>query len=369
MDYPFGLSLAGVRVELPLDGLRPCVFVQVKPGHAELALSIEPALQVGVVYTLNGRTTRTLRDLTALTMARTGDLSGVLVDAAQYAGNTRDPAGRPLDPAWIREQFRCGLAWALTDSGYLDNGDVHGLAAILHGADRLGRGVIATLPIHKSWLSRRADEVAEAVRRVGVPVALLVEDRDDPFGVISAVEGLIHLLEVDVPILLLRSDISAVGAVAFGATAGAVGATTGLRHIYPRTDTHKPRPRQPLPAAVVRRVLAYKQLHRIAEASHVLPDRTIWECNCTVCYGRWQDWIIDETDAFAHSAAVLADLASEVLAQQDSAIRRASWLAHCRHALSVGEEVHAKLEWGWRPPAFLKAWLRAGVRASQPALL
>lgn len=34
MDYPFGLSLAAsVRVELPLDGLRPCVFVQVKPEH------------------------------------------------------------------------------------------------------------------------------------------------------------------------------------------------------------------------------------------------------------------------------------------------------------------------------------------------
>ena len=45
----------------------------------------------------------------------------------------------------------------------------------------VGSSVIAALPIASWWLSHAADNLRTEINAHGIPVALMVEDTDDPF--------------------------------------------------------------------------------------------------------------------------------------------------------------------------------------------
>ncbi len=198
-----------------------------------------------------------------------------------------------------------------------------------------------------------------------VPVAVALEHSADPLGVQQVLRGLLLLLATGVPVVLLRSDVSAIGALCHGAHAAAVGTTTSLRHIYPM-----PKPdaggggRRAGVAVFVPHCLSYLGVDKVAGAVQRTPDMShLWVCECTACAGRTMDHfatIRDEatrTDvAFRHSVELLHQLRDELLAPHlDEADRELAWHERCKAAAWHHTEIGAQL-FDWRPPNFLTAW-------------
>src|SRR5690606_6966827 len=106
----------------------------------------------------------------------------ILLDAALYTGSARRKRAREgIDQSWLNHQHR-ELTWALTDSGYVADGDVEGLRTILtqsatahDRAQARSKGVLAALPLAVSWLTNRADALVAALNRIGTPVAIMLE--------------------------------------------------------------------------------------------------------------------------------------------------------------------------------------------------
>ncbi len=283
----------------------------------------------------------------------------ILLDANRYAGSRRLPATAPFNPQWLRRQRELGVP-VLTDSGYVAEGDAIGLTQILHRTAELG-AAIALLPLHLSWLTapnlRRA--LCRRVRYYAVPVAIVVEHPADPFGALSAVDGLLELLNCGPPVLLLRSDVSALGALCCGAIAAAVGTEASLRHLYPQRP-FRPRPGPSLsrPAVVVPQCLSYKRLNVVAEAKRRHPDSGMWHCDCGLCAGRDLDWMLARPEpehprlAFQHSLNLLIDLRTDLvgpIGRRD----QLSWRARCAAAASRRREV------GWARLPMLDRWQEA----------
>lgn len=282
----------------------------------------------------------------------------LLLDAARYAGQHRLPASAPFNPRWLRRQRELGLP-VLTDSGYVDSGDEAGLVSILHRA-AVVPGAIAVLPLHPAWLRDRLHRTAltNHVRDTGVPIALVVEARGDPFGLPGCVPGLLEVLGCGVPALLLRCDVSALGALCHGATAAAVGTVAALRHLAPRDAAGGPAPPGPRPPSTVfRPTLSYRRISAVSRARRRHPQARLWACDCPVCDGRDVDWMAGlpererEVPAFEHAAAVLYELRDELLGGGVPLARAAaSWAARCASA------VYRERELGWAVTPMLRRW-------------
>jgi hypothetical protein len=299
----------------------------------------------------------------------------LLLDASRYAGSVRSVASGPFSLDWIALQRRLRLP-VLTDSGYVAEDDLLGLVSILDRA-RLLRDVIAVLPLQSSWLSQRGRRqfLLDRISHAGVPVAVALEHAKDPLGVQAVLAGLLELLALPVPVLLLRCDTAALGALCHGAMSAAVGTTSSLRHLYPMPRTPG-RPRPPEVAAVVKQCLAYVGVDRIATATQADPDDRMWTCDCTTCKQRTLDWLATvaprparERAAFAHSVEVLLDLRDDLCRRSSPAQRQASWRAHLVNAESRYAEVEHESRALTRP-VFLGAWLAVtagnGLRSRAP---
>lgn len=313
-----------------------------------------------VITAANGRRERAYE--IARRLRENGYRRPMLLDAARYATKARparatsggaedDPAD--FDPRWLELQRDLGLS-VLTDSGYVHQGDGEGLARILAGAARLG-DAIALLPLHPSWL---VEPVARRrlLRRINgfrVPVAILLEHVANPFDVPGAVDGLLEVLAGEVPVLLLRSDVSAFGALACGAVAAAVGTSAALRHLHPGRWVCS------APSVFVPSVLSYKRLDQIRPAKERNPDAVLWRCECPTCRGSDLDWILarpkDQWAALAatHSVHELLRLHARWKIGRNPDIDRVSWREQCWHANWQRE--HA----GWKPSPALAYWHRA----------
>ncbi|MGI5213756.1 hypothetical protein [Plantactinospora sp. CA-290183] len=284
----------------------------------------------------------------------------VLLDAARYAGAGRLPASAGFDRRWIECQRDLGLP-VLTDSGYLAPDDMTGLVGILEGAARLGDAT-AVLPVHPGWLADRyaRNALLRYVNAVGVPVAVIVERPPDPVDGTAALVGLLHLLRCDVPVLLLRAGLSALGALCSGAAAAAIGTDSALRQLdlpagppghHPPTHGHGP-------SALVRQCLSHQPLTEIEATRRRHPDNGMWQCRCATCDGRDLGWLARLPEeqraplAARHSVDVLLDLRAE-LTGPSVQLNQWSWQARCAAAASRRREV------GWDRLPTLDYWQRA----------
>jgi hypothetical protein len=302
----------------------------------------------------------------AADLRREGFSAPLLHDAERYKGNKgRRMAGSPFTQGLLDQQRSiCGVA--LTDSGYVDIADHVGLAAILGRAAHCRPPVIATLPLHLSWLTEPVgvDRLINEMQEHRVPVALVLEDEADPLGRRGTVEGLLRVLGSGVPVLLLRSDAAAVGALAHGAWAAALGLRSGQRHLYPRRAASRYVP-PGAPSVLIEQFLAFRRADALTTAVKLDPDDPMWTCGCGTCRGRRLDWLADVPGdeghhrAAGHSVEVALRLRDHVLChgRQRAA---ASWWALCDQALCRFDELGADLQ--WKTPPALRAWVRAGRR-------
>jgi hypothetical protein len=283
----------------------------------------------------------------------------VLLDAARYAGPARMPASAPFDDGWIQRQRDLGLP-VLTDSGYLAAGDTAGCLGILERAARLGDAV-ALLPMHAWWLADPSARrnLVRYVEVVGVPVAVIIERPVPPVDPVETIRGLLQLLGCAVPVLVLRADLSALGALGSGAVAAAVGTEPALRGLEPcRPGQPWPAPQPAQPAVLIRQCLSYQSLPSVEAALRRHPDNGMWGCGCSTCAGRDLTWLVNQPDgvrgrlAFRHSVDVLLALRAEVSGPSVQ-LNQWSWRARCATAASRLREV------GWERLPMLTHWQEA----------
>ncbi len=294
----------------------------------------------------------------------------LLCDAERYRGKNRAPADAEFDAQWISKQRELGIP-VLTDSGYLGVGDVRGLESILHRSAQLGEDVIACLPVHSSWLTNSAslEHLQEAVRNADVAVALVLEHQKDPLGVQNALRGLLRFLGTATkPVLLLRSDVSALGALCFGASAAAVGTTSARRHLYPCTSGGPAR--APQVSVLVKHCLSYVGANKLAAAVQATPDQADqWACTCRTCSGRMMDHFATirgrkdaDRAAFGHSLEKLLDVHDELFSRRRTQRQRQnSWIQQCSAAGFYHQDVESLLPRRWNPPPFLNTWQSVGT--------
>lgn len=281
----------------------------------------------------------------------------VLVDRRRYAGNSRVRGTAPLSSRWLADQRDLDVAAVLTDSGYIGAGDEQALTSVLGQAAAAGGEVTAVLPLHMRWLRQDLKKLIFEIVHHEVPVALVLEHPKDPLGTRVAVSGLVELLRTEASVALLGGDVSALGAIAFGARWAAVGMRTNLRHLYPRT--HPDRGWHPSGArsALVDAALSIVTVDRILAAWAAAPDAAVWRCPCGTCHERTLDWLqtASEVETNAHTFELLLDRRDELVRTEPGRPREEYWRERCRHALHLYDELGLE-ELGWDPPAFLRAW-------------
>jgi hypothetical protein len=303
---------------------------------------------------------------------RQGFMHPLLTDRRRYAGNSRVRGTAPFAQSWLAGQRQAGITPVLTDSGYIGDGDVTALRAVLRQAAEAGPGVTAVLPLHPHWLRRDAGRLSAEITAHGVPVALVLEHRGDPLGAPEAVTGLIELMNQTQPVALLATGIAALAALAFGAAFAAVGVRGSLRHLHPATSEDEPgarkaRWRPAAPEIVAAPVLTFAALPAVVHAclaAEKSSGKRAWECHCASCQGRTPEWLASASalDASSHNFDVLSGHARRLLRCDRGPARRRAWQAQCREALRTYDEL-GLAALGFEPPRLLSACARAGAGA------
>ena len=328
--------------------LQDHLLVQASADAANIASSLANRSGSGIV--LSGP-----QSLTAgLRLTKTAPGVPLLCDRRRYAGKSRASGRAPFDPRWLDGQRELNVPHVLSDSGYIGRGDVRALAAVLDQAVAAGHDVTAVLPMHTNWLRGDLATLISEVSVRRVPIALVLEHQKDPLSVLETVRGLVALIRQVPAVGLLCSDVSALGALAFGASWAAVGVRTSLRHLYP-ADGGFGSP-DGMPSALVDPALALIKVGKIAAAWAATPDDPVWACYCSVCHGRTLDWLLSATaeQANQHTFELLLDR-RDGLMSLPGPLREQSWRAKCASA-AFQYEALALVGVAWDVPRFLLNW-------------
>ncbi|WP_135849169.1 hypothetical protein [Serinibacter arcticus] len=371
--WPDGpLPRAGLLPEAGLDGFESGLFVQAHARETLDAAKLVEQYRLGVVFTLdrNSCTTMLQQARSAIEpVRRRHRSSSIMIDANHYSGKNRKRVADGISRQWAVHQLETlGLPWALTDSGFVESlGDVD---ALLNMTRSLPERTIIALPMPSSLLRDEATAITDLVNDFERPVALLLEHPSDPFDDEGVAESLVQVIRNSNPaVSLLRSDTSAIGALCHGAAAGAVGAHSGLRHIYPRSTGGAGEKL----SLVVPRLLGYYSQHRFEQAYFRDPLAPLWRCSCWFCNDRDLTWIGNEPGdqgfraSFQHSTAALAEIGHLVSGSTTTSSQAKTWSALCELARTRHLDLANPSGSPWKPKAALQYWarlapVRAGVR-------
>lgn len=340
-----------------LTRLRDHLLTQADAANAESLRAVVD--RTGGGFVLVGSTSTT----TAYRLREAGYAGPILIDRRRYAGRARDRGVAQFDPKWVKLQHLAGCSLPLTDSGYIGDGDLEALRSVLSQTARLSDPAIAVLPLHRSWLRRGLSRLIDAVDEFNMPVAIAMEHENDPLSARASVIGLTRLIrETEPAVLVLSCDVSALGALAFGAAMAAVGTRPGLRHLYPAKGGG---PAPTMESALLRPCLAFYRVGKIALAVAAEADEPAWVCWCQQCNGRTVDWLIraNSLEVRSHSLELLLDLRDEMIAGAIPADRQQSWRAACQSA----EFFHAAIESSglfWETPPAIRHWQEISVDRS-----
>jgi len=351
-----------------LPGLNSDLLVQAECHRTVAATALVHTHGVGIVYAVDPQRRGHARPDAAGAIHYTrkyAPQADILVDASLYTGKNRKFASAAPSRDWISFQHHHGLPWALTDSGYCADGDLGGLTSTLQRGAALGARVVVALPIAGSWLTDEAGTVKDLIDKHSTPVALMVEDEKDPFDQPGAVEGLVEILRAETPVLLLRSDAAALGALAYGAAGAAVGTTSTYRHIYPLRNGGGGA--QNL-SFFIPALLGYFLNSRFENSYRLDPSLPAWRCDCAYCAGRDLTWIASDPQpadaAFQHSVAALGDIGAALSAAVPAGRSGPSaWTELCLQAQLEHFTVSEATDGLWLPKESLAQWVRVSPSA------
>ncbi len=292
----------------------------------------------------------------------------LLVDPALYADVTKrhdsEVASLDLDtePDWLDLQLQLGVDMALSPTPFIANNDRDALHQAIRGGTEFceraadaGLPGLIVLPVATNFLTRDIVNFVEAIAPQRRPVALVLADRTDPYRFRAAIPNLLALIRGTKDVVLLRSDHSAIGFRAFGASLAAIGLTSATRHLVPPGSEGGGSRGDRSPSLFVDSIAAYV---RGSKLERLEDDGGALDCTCSVCEGgslkRFGDPRLKD-EARRHSVEAWSSLAARVLDAPES--RRAeAWRHYCRRAQWTREHLAERtgVDIGQRNP--LQGW-------------
>ena len=299
------------------------------------------------------------------------EIRGVLIDPARYAPQAKNEPEPLFDyDGWLMRQRAAGVPLILTDTPRIRNNGISELQQALARWDTIDEPTLVVLPLEPWWLRKGLPRLIEEVRLAGRPVALVLLHRYNGLDISRAVAGLLEFISAvrPLPVVLLRSDISAIGAVAHQAFAGFVGWSANSRHgPLPMRRPESDDERDDSPSVLVPALNDYLKTSKLPVFARIRRLDVV-RCDDRVCRGDSLLRIADlgETDrqdgrllACWHNLASTEQLARRVFAAADP---RDAWWEAC-HA---GERSIASLaESGVSLPQH--RWLRQWLELGSPA--
>jgi hypothetical protein len=343
----------------------------ISPGiYPYVGSSIDAAQLTVIVSTYGGAVVPGKRGATLAAKVR-----GVLVDPAQYDARPEAVSDTLFDcDEWLVRQQAADVPLLLTDAPRIRNRDRSALRKALARWETLNQATVVALPIENWWLRDGLSILTEEVRAAGRPVAIVLLHCYNGLDAVGAIAGLLTLVGAvrPLPVVLLRCDISAVGAVAYGASAGYVGWSATTRHgplpMGRREDASADDERDESPAVFV------PALHDYYKASKLPAFRGLLEvlrCDDPVCRGQTLLRVarLSEVDlpgarllAYHHNLASTELIARRVLSAD---VPQDAWWEACKD----GADVTASLaENGISLPTsrWLRQWLAQGSPSHEP---
>lgn len=236
------------------------------------------------------------------------------------------------DP-WLIEQQSAQVTEYLSPGSYVHANDRPGLrAAIAKEAIWLataGSGRLS-LTLDWRWLTTGLPALLSELGALKAPVCLAFAHQNDPLGSKRAVSGLVTLLSTIPDVMINRSDIAALGAIANGSTVGAVGTGTSVRHTVP--PGQKPGGAGiGMPSAFVTSILGFKHPNMLLR----LPRNVKPACQLSCCGGATLDRFAltgSRAQLRHHNLVSLAEFAGQLFSIPASA--RPGWFkAICQNAV------------------------------------
>jgi hypothetical protein len=358
-------------------------------GHREPSPLI-PRLPRGIYPYLGGRTS--VGDLRAAVdmygCAAVPGLSGVklaravestLVDPAQYASGPASPGEECLFDfdVWLERQTQARVPVVLTDSPQIRRRDRTGLKVALDRWRSSPQPTLVVLPIEPWWLNPGLPCLIDEVLSAQRPVALVLVDLFNGLDAAGSVAGLVAFMSAlkELPVVLMRSDVSAVGAVAYGGFAGFIGASATNRHgPMPRRNRRKDgedhHDRDPSPNVFVPALHDYLKASKLPSLSRD-ENAEILACYDEFCRGSSLLRLtrLSEVDiAAAHTQAYMHNMASHERVARfvlGSAEPKDAWWDLCR---SGADTTASLIERGVSRPLapWLRQWLELGSPSHEP---
>ncbi len=277
---------------------------------------------------------------------------------------------------WLERQRQAQVPIILTDSLRIRKHDRKALRLALERWRSIS-ATLVVLPIEPWWLKEGLPCLIDEVKVVQRPVALVVLHHYNGLDEAGTVAGLVAFMSaVDgLPVVLLRCDVSAVGAVAYGGFAGFVGLSAANRHgpmprRKPKKDDEDDDPDQS-PSVFVPALHDYVKASKLPSISRD-EDSGILACHDRVCGGASLlrlsrlsevDLATARVQAYRHNMASHERVAQFVFS---SAEPRDAWWDLCKS----GADMTASLvERGVSLSAsrWLRQWLGLGSPSHEPA--
>ncbi len=295
---------------------------------------------------------------------------GVLVDPAAY-GSATDRDGQPLFDydEWLSRQQVAGVPLILTDTPRIPNDDRSALRKALARWALIDDPTLVVLPVEPWWLRRGLSCLIEEVRAAGRPVAVVLLHPYNGLDLAGAVAGLLTLIRelAPLPVVLLRSDVSVIGAVAHQAFAGFVGWSANTRHgPLPMRRPESGQERDASPSVFVPALHDYVKASSLPALARARRSDVLG-CDDPVCCGESLLQITRQCEddlqaclllACRHNVASTERIARRVFA----AAPRPAWRETCQ---AGGEMSAALLEDGISLP--VKSWLRQWLDLGSPS--
>jgi hypothetical protein len=310
-----------------------------------------------------------------------GKVRDTLADPARYAPGSTATANGQVDQLfdfdeWLERQRQVKVPVILTDSTRIQKRDRESLRAGLGRWRDAGEPTLAVLPVETWWLKGGLPSFIEEVRSANRPVGLVLHHHYNGLDEAGAVAGLVEFLSAlrHLPVVLLRCDVSGVGAVAHGGRAAFIGLSATHRHgpmpRKPRRDDDKDDDPDPSPGVFVPALHEYVKASKLPSISRD-EDADILACHDNACRGssllrlaRLSDVDLKaaRTQAYRHNMASHERVAQLVFSAEEP---KDAWWELCK---SGADTTASLVERGvsLSVSRWLRQWLELGSPAHDP---